>query len=225
MITEIQQLVNLLSLPIRQETLQPASEDDPTVMRRVAYVPPLLQQLRDSVGGSGGYGRGGSEQRTRSVIDAAGLELYRNITTDISEMWQSVHPNRIPINDPELQLREWWTQYRPIITYADVPWARPERVRPVHARLAAWVRTIEAKFDPPRQKELLFPCPNLLEVPEGLAICGQRYYTNPEGDRSSALVALFPSRGGVSVTCRACGGYWRGEDGLYQLEAMKGSIV
>jgi len=225
MLHEIAQQVQALTLPIRHETWVP----DPVtgLHLHVAHAPALLDQLREATegAGSGGYGRGGSEKRTRSLIDGENMKFYADIRHDVHEMlieMEGMDYTSAPVGEVKDELKRWHRLYASRAHHKYLPIAQPKRMRRVFQVLQGWTIRIESTFNPQRKIELTIPCPNSWPVGDGtdLETCGQRYVTDAIGDRSSALVAVVDEEGSVKVYCRACGGSWAGEMEISILGAM-----
>lgn len=204
MLYEISQQVQLLTSPNRHEHWVPRPIGG--LALHTSFTPPLLDQLREAIkGNNGGYGRGGTEKRARAVMDSAALEEFNAIQSEIHEMLVEISGawyTGLPPGESKDELRRWLRLYTRQVTTGYTPIAETNRVRAVHSKLAGWSTSIQDKFNPSRQKEILVNCPE----------CGERYAQDKQGDRVSALVAVFQPQVNLYVRCRNCNCTWTGSD-------------
>lgn len=217
MLDEIKAQTSLLVQPQRHDFWQPR-DDRPDAPRdlRTAYAPPLLALLCESLGSTTGGGRGGAEKRTRSIIDADGLELWETITETAQVLYHRETDSRLyrGSKDPRDLLKAWLPLFLKRMYREIRPDEDKKEQKQVLGTLTGWVRTIEDKFDPPRKIEILVECP----------VCGKRRYLDGLGDESSAMVAEVSSSGSVRIVCRSCKKVWPSL-GQYQLEQGQGLPV
>lgn len=216
MLDQIKAQVGLLVAPIPHTFWQPR-DDRPEAPRdlRTVHAPSLLSLLSQSLGSTTGGGRGGAEKRTRSIIDAGGLELWQEIETTASGWYHWETGSRLfhGSKDPRDMLKAWL----PVFTRRMHREIRPDEdkkeQKQVYGTLTGWVRTIEAKFDPPRKVEILVDCPE----------CGKARYLDGLGDESSSLVAEVSSSGSVRIVCKSCEKVWHNPE-QYQRETVEVTI-
>lgn len=228
MLEQIKTQVQLLTSPIRHAFWQdPEVEGDARVLR-TTFAPSLIDQLDASIGSGGGTGAGGvGEKRTRNILDSAAVELLTEIKTGIGALWIEEYRGRdrkIYTVPPKLLLNDWFRLHaRRYVQDGFVP--DPHEGERQLRILRGWVSAIESKFDPPRKIELLVHCPGLIEVDGLWYDCQERFYYDPAGDRSSAVVASVTSDGRVYVACKVCKSSWHGPRELGELGGALGLDV
>lgn len=212
MLDQIKEHVERLALPRRQAVWQGDEDGDEPRRLRVVFSAPLLDQLYEAVASGSGTGSAGvGEKRTRSIIDADALDLWWSIRRGIRDLYNesAAHAERMD-SEPKEQLVRWFRLFATRFADDTRKPVNPEEVEQVYHLLSEWVVGIESKFDPPRVIEILQSCPNSWLVGEDRVTCGQRYWKNAEGVRSSALVANVWVSGLIVVHCRACNKKWNG---------------
>jgi len=212
MLEEIKEYVERLALPRRQAVWQGGEDEDEPRRLRVVFSAPLLDQLYEAVASGSGTGSAGvGEKRTRSIIDADALDLWWKIRRGIRDLYNesAVHPERMD-SEPKEQLVRWFKIFAARFADSTRKPIDPKEVEQVYILLGEWVVGIETKFDPPRVVEILESCPNSWLVEDERVVCGERYWSNHEGVRSSALVANIWASGLIVVHCRACNKKWSG---------------
>lgn len=156
---------------------------------------PRLKQLQEAVYASMGD-RGGAAglKSERSLLSSDALYRASIIQSQITD-WcrmESVKPTRDPIIDLEA-----WCQVR--IT-------DPERPDDWHIQqLEKWAREIDGMFNRPRTLDITTSCP----------VCGERSYTDEQGDVCSW--PLKATADPFKVECRSCGITWDGPDAAEEL--------
>lgn len=195
---ELTEQVNLLTLPNRHDHWVPGPQG---LRLQSSHTLPLLDLLRESVySGSGGYGRGGTAKDQRAIIDPGAFAMYEDIRRGVhSLLEEAVGVDRVgPLGEPKDELRRWHRLYLRQITDGWLPATTEAGILLRTKRVRGWATSIADKFDPPKQKEILIPCPN----------CGKRYAEDELGDRSSALVAELREGQPSMLRCKACHHGW-----------------
>lgn len=217
MLDEIKAQVEALVAPARHTFWQPR-DDRPGAARdlRTAYAPSLLALLSESLGSTSGGGRGGAEKRTRSIIDADGVELWRTITERTQSLWERESGSRFwnGSKHPSDLLKAWLPAFIARMSLELMPDEDRAECKSVLSLLTSWVRTIEAKFDPPRKIEILVACPE----------CDTLRFLDGQGDESFALVAEMSAvTGRTRVVCKACNTVWHSLEEYQKKTAVESS--
>lgn len=162
---------------------------------------PLLTQLDDAIRGamSGTAGATASTASTRSLVNSDALHQLTMISSLIIDWSAAVGaPQR---RDPLNGLRAW---HAAVLTL-DIP-------RPWYTRLLrTWAGTIRAIVNPPKTRELEYPCP----------VCKASSWDDGEGSAGPfPLVQTYhpdAPTASANVRCRACGARWEGVEAMEEL--------
>lgn len=176
----------------------------------------LLLQLREAVF-SGMEGGSGSQFGSKPPIDPAAVDLLEEITTQAAEALAQVTGKPVPYGHAEHYVRLWAAQVDDndvmIVTTAETIELPPGDLRPAVFRerheytavqlVRHWQARVEAFFNPPKDAEIMAPCPQ----------CGERYvYRRKDGVtvQSSALVFIRDRETGDTseARCQECGASW-----------------
>lgn len=167
---------------------------DETIVRREQK--PLLDQLRDRVGNSVGYGRGGgSLPNERVPIDATAFTLLEDIDGRVRswvlDMTGSPAGPLVPL------LRHWYV----LFTQKQ---REESEILDYQRILDGWWSQVRDVIDPPVKQEITSPCPN----------CGQAWVDRGTGEERSmrrALWALWRDpKEDSEAHCEGCGKRWPG---------------
>lgn len=186
------------------------AEGSAVVIASVAHRP-LIEQLRGAVYGSSGSesGGGGTEARTRSVINPAALEKMQTLRDNIFYAWAQLIPGMesMPTTwGEETALQMWADLFIPLASAGGVD----ESTVAIAAQTFAWWRhTITQESMPSRIITSQHPCP----------VCGYRW-TIVEDSRVRAIqivIAADPDRHRASCRNTQCGHTWTGQEELESL--------
>jgi len=205
--------VRKLTLPTVTESLQRRYEKPGRELITIYHAPLITQLL--SAAQSTGASYGGSSPQSRNILDVDVLTKMQQLHRDVTYSWQRLLPgvsrvlplHRYPTVDA---LTLWHDQFE---EYTARHLVHPPRILHEANVYTGWVGTIEAKFDPPKTIENVFPCPK----------CGERW-SNPDelGDMKSAIFYTFTGTAAEAhATCRACGETWKGPKGLAALKRQQ----
>jgi len=123
---------------------------------------PLLDQFRDAVLPSSNTAAGSpSLDSTRNVIDSTAMYEYSKIAAQTADWCRIV--NAQTVRDARLNLLHWYPRFR----YLN---AAPQAESWYVNQLRAWARLIRAHLDPPRRRNITYPCP----------VCGQSSWRNDD---------------------------------------------
>jgi hypothetical protein len=205
--TDLLDAVDRLTLPERTREAQDFIYDGHIIGTQTTIVThaPLLTRLGDAVAGSIGAGSSkGSLDFERNVLDADALYILVKIEETIRQ-WCNAAGVRWG-RDPAAALRAWYAatltrNWEPAVEkfYLDT--------------LTRWERTIHAKLDPPRERELPDRCP----------ICGSDTFWRDGAEYRHPLVVRYRPLGAdliqhARAVCRACATVWRVRELAYTLE-------
>lgn len=148
-------------------------------------VPPLLEQLRDSVGHSGGSSR--SSGRTSLPLNPDAFDALRRIELDAAEL----HRHAMSQDSITVDAR-----IRAIVAIAG-RWTSPGMVAAAADHLRRFVKEIENVLNPPRRYEITAPCP----------ACGVRTVWR-EQDGEQVRVPALTVDAAIGCTCLNCRHVW-----------------
>ncbi|WP_308491041.1 DUF7341 domain-containing protein [Microbacterium terrisoli] len=160
--------------------------------------PSLISQLREAIFGSGVADNSGRGHRSKLPLQAAALDLYTDIDTEITVCWAEQF-ELVPGPERLEQMLARWAAKIDDDTIVTV------NGRDMYAKDAVkgWEQRIRDYFDPPRMAEIQSPCVS----------CGERYvyrWVDGENVRSSALGFRRDRDTGetLDARCAACGVVW-----------------
>lgn len=207
--------VDRLRAPYTDFVWQPEYVDDDGHRRggKVAAIHQegMLARLRHAVVGSiGAHAGGAGLDSERLPFNAAARELYDAIEMGISNLYVGLVSRPVFLH-PEQTLTEWYIALTNAIRRREVD----AGVEDLHRRvLQAWVESVEALFDPPRQREWKSLCPHCRE---------EWAYDSKTGDRIRALILTYRESNYdqpitvLGAECRFCGWKWAGRRGVREL--------
>lgn len=178
--------------------------------------PPLLQQLREAIGGGTSKNAAGAGEQWRIPLNAAASATWDRISAEIGAMFSgSTDLRSSPV--PQVNLLAWAAAFSAaaargeFVDSAGKP-NRAEYETNAIATLQGWADSIRALLDPPRTKHLVVPCP----------WCGAQRIQIGEGDAAIVTDAIvLEYRAGVDLIayCRnpGCDGLWVGDAEVIQL--------
>lgn len=187
--------VNLLRQPHRTPHIQRPDDAPPFI--GYSEHDGLLAQLRAAiVGGIGTHGGSSTVGSERLPFDASALQLYDHIETGIANLYVEAHQEPIHL-EPERNLADWYRTVSEARSRGDIT---DELWGSLHTQVSTWVRAIEDKFNPWRQREWNAPCPE----------CSELYaWDQTTGNRVRAIVMDYRENdyGSIeigAITCRFC---------------------
>ena len=133
---------------------------------------PLLDMLEDGISSQGA---GSASSDPGIPIDAAAIELVQEMR-GIIRSWCEALEQHIPTGNVKSALRRWYQAHVNALRSGEITDVADLAVTKI---VEGWVKTIEAKFDPPDILEWTDPCPGWKNVYEGDEIvskkrCGAR---------------------------------------------------
>ena len=204
---ELRHAVDELTLP----SFTKVNQDIDGVERvtRVEHAP-LLTQLEEAIASTigGGSGRSMTAKWALSVLDSDALYQFSRINSTILDWCRMAGLTRP--RHPVDGLRTWhaWALGQDIETGFYV------------SQLRGWAATIRGKLEPRRSLDLPDPCP----------ACHATTWATEDGDAGMRPLVVTYQPDSIDllatakVTCRACGGEWRGihevREIAYDLETM-----
>lgn len=166
---------------------------------------PLLHQLEDAIVSTiGGAPSKSTAKSSRGVLNSEALYRFTLISSQIRDWCRmaGVTPSRHPSDN----LRAWYVARLSVVGSEDQDAAAAGILR-------GWAGMIRVMLDPPRARELTFPCPS----------CGEATWTDAEGVVFRWPVRLeYPEQdpdilATARAWCRACDRVWRGSGELRAL--------
>lgn len=181
----------------------PQKDDDGKwIKAHTVTMAPLLQQLAEAVTGSlVGIGGSGSLASERNMLDSEALRQAGIIRSAIRDWCYAAGVSTT--RDMVVDLRRWYVAYLTSDNRADEFYT---------SQMRKWKRTIERKLDPPKQIDLLFPCP----------VCGSTTGVDSEKNPvSPALIVEYPRDNPLDAVamCRGegCTATWEGKTAIEEL--------
>lgn len=185
-------------------------------VRNIRLDPPLLDALRDGVGGNIGAGTGGSKalaHHERAVIDATATELYRHIEKRIRGWARNVDIQPTPRWPDTIHLLPAWHTHV-------LAW-QADALDPYVIRLEGWIREIvDLVIDPPDRWTPTDSNGKFRACPK----CGQQWAIVDYGGEQERVPAIKiiernPLQDSLAL-CQACGATWRGLETLRELAGL-----
>lgn len=176
---------------------------------------PLLDMLEDGISSQGA---GSASSDPGIPIDAAAIELVQEMR-GIIRSWCEALEQHIPTGNVKSALRRWYQAHVNALRSGEITDVADLAVTKI---VEGWVKTIEAKFDPPDILEWTDPCPGWKNVYEGDEIvskkrCGaRRVVVERDGDKV-VQAAIFLNFTALHAACSVCRTEWDGKHGLMQL--------
>lgn len=152
---------------------------------------PLLDQFRDAVNPSTNTTAGASALASmRNVLDSTALYEYTKIASQTADWCRIVHID--PVRDARLNLVHWYPRFRDL--------NGDDQARNWYAtQLRSWANLIRSHLDPPKRRDILYPCP----------VCGKTAWSNGDEGGMWPLELRYRIDDDnhpipESVICRAC---------------------
>jgi hypothetical protein len=153
---------------------------------------PLLDQFRAAVIPSSNTAAGSSSlASTRNALDATALFEYAKISAATADWCRIIHVEAT--RDASWNLQRWHAAFRALASEPNVT------IWYIH-QLRSWAGLIRAHLDPPRRRNIMYPCP----------ICGKTTWSTGDGEGGTWPLELLYRIGDddepviESVICRAC---------------------
>lgn len=167
--------------------------------------PSLLEQLGAAVSastGSPGGAHDSSPASQRNMLDSDAMYQFGLMTSQIKD-WGRLRGITGRIT-PGVMLRRWYDAHILVDGHEDTFYTH---------KIWAWVRTIEAKMDPPKRLEITDACPT----------CGKDQWADHEGNvYKFPVIVQYRDDDASSLElaeamCRACDNVWKGTQALRRL--------
>ena len=174
--------------------------------------PPMLDMLDEAKRSSlGGTSAGRSPDAERSLLNLKAFSLYEHIDGTTRAWWRETSKSRCP-DDLRVALASLFGTLNALHASHQIT---DNRYGHITRQFPRWRVQIWELFDPPIVKELTGACPN----------CDETTYSNPEGERSPALLAFYWKGIRPEAKCQRCGEHWVGEGQLISLGRVLGATM
>ena len=207
--TDLLSAVHALTRPVHRKIIQD-NPDGPETTRVVTIIDqPLLEQLDAAIGSNaGGSTHGGSDPRTRSVMNLGAYETAKTIEDKVRG-WARMAGAEVDKGSLAKTLEHWHIKFigNALMTNHDG-----------HTKiLRGWAAQIVATLDPPKEKDLPDQCPS----------CGAgEWWRDGERFQRPLIIRYRPADSGVvkdaTGMCRACATTWGARELAYELEQAEG---
>jgi len=208
--TDLLDAVHALTRPVHRKIIQD-NPDGPETTRVVTIIDqPLLEQLDAAIRSDiGGTVSGGSDPRTRSLVDAGALMKMMQISSQVGD-WARIVGSDIDKASLPVTLERWHVKY--------LGGVHEQGISDGHTKiLTKWAESIVEMLNPPKQMDFAQPCP----------ACSSDCWWDPKTEASypRPLVVYYrPADSGVVLNatglCRACKKVFGARELAYALEQM-----
>jgi len=206
--TDLLSAVHALTRPVHRKIIQD-NPDGPETTRVVTIIDqPLLEQLDAAIGSNaGGSTHGGSDPRTRSVMNLGAYETAKTIEDKVRG-WARMAGAEVDKGSLAKTLEHWHIKFIGNALVVD---------HDGHTKiLRGWAATIRATLEPEKELDFAEPCP----------ACGSDCWYNAATEQSyprPLVIRYKPGDIGIVQTatglCRACHKTWGVRELAYALEA------